>query len=286
MDFLYGYYPVLEALQAGRRKFYHLFLDNRIRKTSKEAEFLSLAKNKKIPVSYLQKDALEKLCQSSHNQHVVLKAGALSLFSFDELIKKRRKKLWVGLNRLQNPQNIGAILRSCAYFSVGAVFLSKHQTCELSASVSKSSAGAMENIYFGVPTNFNALIEKLKKENFWIIGASLAGKNFMEQEVPENCFLILGNEKEGIQKLVQKKCDFLMEDWGKWYKFLECFCILRHTNPSCLLSSTMKNKVLLINGPNLNLLGTRQTDILWRCDISRNSPRSASKIRKTFYRIS
>lgn len=215
MDYLYGYYPVLEAIKTGRRKTYQLFLDKKIKGTKREEEFCLLASEKNIPVKYLSQEALERLCSSSQNQQIVLKASSLPCFSLTELLKMRKKKnFWVGLHRLQNQQNVGSILRNCVYFNIFNVFTSSYQSCPLSAAVSKSSAGAMEKVNFGIPMNFNLLIEKLKKNNFWIIGTSLDGEDFSNQEIPDNCFLIFGNEKKGIQPLIQKKCDFLWKIEG------------------------------------------------------------------------
>ena len=217
--YLYGYYPVLAALEANKRKFYCLFLDNKLQHTKQEAEFLLLAKKRGVSIKYQSSDNLSKLCNQSQHQHLVLQAGSLPCMTLENLLKNKNKKnhkknLWVGLEHLHSPQNIGAILRTCLYFHIDHIFLTKQQTCSLSSAVSKSSAGAMEKLSFCRAMNFSMLIKRLKKENFWIVGTSLAGENFVKQDIPDNCFLIFGNEKKGIQPLVKKTCDFLWKIEG------------------------------------------------------------------------
>lgn len=215
VHYLYGYYPVLEAIKAGKRKFYCLFLDEKIKQTPKAQEFCQLAKQKNITIQYKSSLELEKICFHKQHQHLVLKAGELPYSPLQTLLDNRKKKnIWVGLDHLHDPQNVGAILRTCLYFQIENIFITKQQTCPLSNSVSKTSVGAMESLNFCSPMNFSLLIKKLKKENFWIVGAALDGDNFATQSLPDNCFLILGNEHKGIQPLLKKSCDFLWKIEG------------------------------------------------------------------------
>lgn len=211
-NYLYGIYPILEALQANRRKFYKLFVNL---KNNKENKILGFCQQNKIPIEYITEEKLVNMSQSEQHQNFVLHCSKLPLFSLNELLNtKKNKNLWVALSQLQNVQNIGAILRSCVYFGVDTVFLSKHQTAAISNTISKISAGAMERVKFCLVSNFNYLIDNLKKKNFWIVGTSLNGKIFTKQIVPDNCLLLLGNEKQGIKKLTEKKCDFLWKIEG------------------------------------------------------------------------
>lgn len=215
IDYLYGYYPVLEALQANKRKFYQLFLDKNNKNKSKKQEILDIAKQRNIPIQYKNNSELEALCKHSNHQHFVLKGGKIPYQSLDFFFqKKKEKNIWVGLDRVQDPQNMGAILRSCLYFQMSNIFLTKQQTCPLSSSVCKASVGAMEKLSFCTPMNFSLLIKRLKKEKFWIVGSSLDGQDFIQTELPDNFFLILGNENKGIQPLLQKSCDFLWKIQG------------------------------------------------------------------------
>ena len=215
IHYLYGYYPIIEALQAGKRKFHQLFLEKTTKIIGKQEDILELASQKNIPIHYKTSLELEKFCGHSNHQHCVLKSGEIVYQSLDMLLEKKKKKnIWVGLDRVQDPQNLGAILRTCLYFQIDNIFLTKQQTCPLSTSVSRASTGAMEKLIFCSPMNFTLLIKRLKKENFWVAGASLDGQDFTKHKPPENCFLILGNENKGIQPLLQKYCDFLWKIQG------------------------------------------------------------------------
>ena len=201
-EYLYGIHPVLESLKANRRKFYQLCLGQKIKNSAKADEFIQLLETPKISYKYLPEEALTSLCGKTHHQQFVLECGSLPKFSLEEflaLIKqqdKAQKNTWVALDHLQDTQNIGSILRSCLYFGVKKIFLTRHRSPNLSPIISKISAGAMERIDFCIVNNLNSLIERLKQENFWIMGTSLQGENFSTCEVPQNCLLILGNEQK------------------------------------------------------------------------------------------
>ena len=223
-EYLYGLHPVLESLKANRRKFYKLYLGQKIKDSTKANEFIQLLETQKIPHQFLNEDTLNSLCARTHHQQLVLECGAIPKFSLEEFLipirrqdkqqKKAKKNIWVALDHLQDTQNIGSILRSCLYFGVKNVFLTRHRSPNPSPNISKISAGAMERIDFCIVNNLNSLIERLKQEDFWIIGTSLQGEDFSTCEVPQNCLLILGNEQKGVQKLNQKKCDFLWKIKG------------------------------------------------------------------------
>ncbi len=240
-DYLYGLHPVLESLKANRRKFYTLYLGEKIKNSTKEKDVLNFLQNKKIPHQYLTDSALTSLCGREHHQQLVLECGTLPKFSLEELLApikqqnkplgktlntppdkkegekqeiQQKKNIWVALDHLQDTQNIGSILRSCLYFGVKNIFLNRHRSPSPSPTISKISSGAMERIDFCIVNNLNSLIEKLKQEGFWIVGTALQGKDFSHCEVPQNCLLILGNEQKGMQKLNQKKCDFLWKITG------------------------------------------------------------------------
>ena len=218
-DYLYGLHPVLESLKANRRKFYQLYLGQKIKNSTKEKEILNSLQSKKIPCQYLKDSELTSLCGKEHHQQLVLECGALPKFSLEEFLaqvkqRDQTRNIWLALDHLQDTQNIGSILRSCLYFGVKNIFLNRHRSPNPSPTISKISAGAMEKIDFCIVNNLNSLIEKLKQENFWIIGTSLQGKDFSHCELPQNCLLILGNEQKGMQKLNQKKCDFLWKIKG------------------------------------------------------------------------
>ena len=213
--YLYGYYPVLEALKANKRKFYALFLDEKIKNNSREKEFLSLAEKNKVAIEYKPNKELAQIAKTKSPQNVVLKSGAIVFTPLEVLLKeKKEKNLWVGLSQIQDPQNVGAILRTCLYFQIKNIFLTSLQSCPLSATVSKTSAGAMEQLNFCIPMNFSLLVRRLKKEKFWVVGTSLKGNSFQEQPLIENCFLIFGNEQKGLPVLLEKSCDFLWKIEG------------------------------------------------------------------------
>jgi 23S rRNA (guanosine2251-2'-O)-methyltransferase len=211
-ELLYGINPVLEALRGNRRAF-ELFVagsgtDKRMEK------LLKLAADKGIPVRTREKIDIARLCGSDHHQNVALKVEAFAYADLADVLSRCRESgengLLLVLDGVQDPHNLGALIRSAACAGAHGVIIPKDRAARITPAVEKASAGAVETIPVAQVVNIAQTLEELKKDGFWIYGAvDAATASVYEQDFTGNTVLVIGSEGEGIRPLVRKKCDMV-----------------------------------------------------------------------------
>jgi 23S rRNA (guanosine2251-2'-O)-methyltransferase len=209
-DIIYGLNPAMEALR-GTRKAFELFIagtsaDKRLEK------LLKLAAEKGVPVRHREKADISKLCGNDHHQGVALRIEGYSYAELDAILDRCRDSgengLIIVLDGIQDPHNLGAIIRSAACAGAHGVIIPKDRAAGVTPTVEKASAGAVETIPVTQVTNIAQTLEELKKAGFWIYGASdNASALLYNQDLTGATVLVIGNEGEGIRPLVRKKCD-------------------------------------------------------------------------------
>ncbi|MRR05442.1 MAG: 23S rRNA (guanosine(2251)-2'-O)-methyltransferase RlmB [Deltaproteobacteria bacterium] len=209
-DIIYGLNPVVEALR-GTRKAFELFVagagtDKRLEK------LLKLAAEKSVPVRHREKADIFRLCGNDHHQGVALRIEGFSYAEIDEILDRCRTSgengLIIVLDSIQDPHNLGAIIRSAACAGAHGVIIPKDRAAGITPTVDKASAGAVETIPVAQVVNIAQTLDELKKAGFWIYGASdNASALLFEQNLTGATVLVIGNEGEGIRPLVRKKCD-------------------------------------------------------------------------------
>ncbi|MGA7826332.1 MAG: 23S rRNA (guanosine(2251)-2'-O)-methyltransferase RlmB [Geobacteraceae bacterium] len=209
-DIIYGLNPAMEALR-GTRKVFELFVagtsaDKRLEK------LLKLAAEKGVPVRYREKTDISRLCGSDHHQGVALRIEGFSYAEIDEIFERCSTSdgngLIIVLDGIQDPHNLGAIIRSAACAGAHGVIIPKDRAAGVTPTVEKASAGAVETIPVVQVVNIAQTLEELKKAGFWIYGASdNASALLYDQNLTGATALVIGNEGEGIRPLVRKKCD-------------------------------------------------------------------------------
>lgn len=210
-ELLFGINPVREALRGNRRAF-ELFVqatatDQRI------AKLASLAEEKGIPVRRRERADLERLANNSHHQGVVLLVAPFVYAELEEFLDNHgESELFVLLlDSIQDPQNLGALIRSAACAGVQAVIIPKDRACGVTPVVEKASAGAVETVSLIQVTNLVQAIERLKQANCWVFGlAGEAKQDIYQADYRGHLALVVGNEGEGIRPLVRKQCDLLL----------------------------------------------------------------------------
>jgi 23S rRNA (guanosine2251-2'-O)-methyltransferase len=116
------------------------------------------------------------------------------------------------LDEIQDPHNVGAILRTAECSGLNGVIITKHNSATITSTVTKVSAGATEHLKIRQVNNLSQTIDELKEKGFWIVGSSLENaKNYTEVDFKIPLALIVGNEEKGIRKLTASKCDFLVK---------------------------------------------------------------------------
>lgn len=212
-DILYGINPVREALR-GNRKAFELFIqtggtDQRI------AKLAALAEEKGIAVRRRERADLERLAGNPHHQGVVLKVAPFVYAELEDFLSKHQEtegSLFVlVLDGIQDPQNLGALIRSAACAGVQGVIIPKDRACGMTPVVEKASAGAVETVPVIQVTNLVQTLERLKQAGCWTFGlAGEAGKTVYDTDLKGNLVVVIGNEGEGIRPLVRKHCDGLL----------------------------------------------------------------------------
>ena len=176
-------------------------------------DILDLSKKKKIVVQSVHKNKLDGLTKERH-QGIVALVSAHEYMPFEELMQKiegRRANIIV-LDGLEDPHNLGSILRTCDASGFDGVIIPKRRSVQLTDTVAKTSTGAIEHIPVVRVTNVNQTIDQLKSAGFWVIGSDGSGEmDYREIKADTNTALVVGSEGQGISRKTLEKCDFVVK---------------------------------------------------------------------------
>lgn len=206
-----GRKPVLEALNSNSNisQVYILFGQ----KGSIIDAIIVAAKKRGIKVNQISLDKFKQLSLDKNNQGVIAIRAEQKFYSLDEIIsesKNRKFPVILILDSIQDPHNVGAILRTAECCGIKTIIITMHNSAPINETVIKTSAGAIEHLKICQAHNLANTIDELKKEGFWIIGSYLGNsKNYREIDYKIPLAFIVGNEEKGIRKLTADKCDFL-----------------------------------------------------------------------------
>ncbi|MEI6214819.1 MAG: 23S rRNA (guanosine(2251)-2'-O)-methyltransferase RlmB [Desulfuromonadales bacterium] len=212
-ELIFGVNPVKESLQ-GKRGAFNLYVqsnasDHRVEKV------IRLAENRGVPVHRREKADLTRMCASSHHQGIALEVEPFVYADFNDLLAESGQpesaNLLLVLDGIQDPHNLGALIRSAACAGAQAVVIPKDRACGVTAAAEKASAGAVETIPVVMVTNVAQALEELKRGGFWVYGLEgTSGTSLYDVTFSGNVVLVVGGEAEGIRPLVRKQCDVLM----------------------------------------------------------------------------
>jgi len=214
---IYGLIPVLEALRAGSKKLEQITIAEGA-KHERLRELLGLAKQARVPVHRVPRPALDRALPGVTHQGVIARTAAAGYRDADELLDELSSQvgsptppLILALDAIEDPRNLGAILRTAECAGVGGVFIPERRAVGLTATVTKTAAGALEYIPVARVTNLVQLIEQLKQRNIWVVGAaSDAASDYTEWDWTVPSALFLGGEGTGLHRLVRERCDTLV----------------------------------------------------------------------------
>ncbi|KAI9118934.1 hypothetical protein K1719_009609 [Acacia pycnantha] len=222
---IYGVGPVLAALSAGRREFYALYVqegldlssNNRKKKDKKGFErLLKIAEKIGLSVKELSKHDLNMVVDNRPHQGLVLDASPLEMVKIKELdpisIEEGRGCLWVALDEVTDPQNLGAIIRSAYYFGAFGIVLCAKNSAPLSGVVSKASAGSLELMELRYCKNMMQFLVSSSENGWRVLGGSVSSKAVSLDEIVPGppTILVLGSEGTGLRPLVEKSCTHLV----------------------------------------------------------------------------
>ncbi len=167
----------------------------------------SLLEKNKIRVEYLDKKGFSKFDKYSH-QGIILDIDDFSYTNYKEFLNIDDAKIVI-LDHLEDPHNMGAIVRTCEAAGIQGLIIPKDRSVDVNSTVMKTSAGALENFKIAKVTNLINVISELKENGFWIVGTALDGVDYRDIDYTGKIALVIGNEGNGISKSVLKECDYV-----------------------------------------------------------------------------
>ena len=209
-EYVYGLNPVRLALEANRRQFLQLVVSAEDAEVNPvKLKILELGKSRGLEPLLLPSFEIEKAFPDAKHQGALLAAAKLEIdfLADDQLL---HKPYLLALDQVQDPQNLGAIIRSAAYFGMHGLIFPKDRSCPINADVSRFSAGMLEVFDLYQVTNLAVSLDDLKQKGYWIVGTDIEGENLFSFDPPERYVLVLGNESKGIRRLVKEKSDFIV----------------------------------------------------------------------------
>jgi 23S rRNA (guanosine2251-2'-O)-methyltransferase len=208
-NIIYGRNSVLEAILSGKRTINKILL-SKTAHGSVISEIVRLAKEKGI---IIQNIPPEKLKIGTNSQGIAAEISAIEYLEIEKLIefsKRNANPLLVILDSIEDPHNLGAIIRNCAAFGVDGIIIPKRRAVAVNETVSKASAGAIEHINISRISNINQTIELLKENGFWIAGAEYGAESIVNMKLTFPLVIVIGGENSGLHQLTKKHCDFLI----------------------------------------------------------------------------
>ena len=209
---IYGLNPVLDSIDLYFDKIKKIYLS---KKTFNKFNKNQLKKIKNLPIIYISEGDFKNLTQSNNHQSIAAEIKIDSVNMLDDL-KKNIASLGsvLILDHVQDPQNIGAISRTCVFFGISNIILPNNRTASISPGSVKSSAGAIFSINFYQVPNLVNTIKILKENDYWIIGADLKGEDYQDSKfdkfIGDNVVFVIGSESKGLSSLIRSNCDILL----------------------------------------------------------------------------
>ncbi len=213
-DILLGRNAVREALKSGRSINRLLIADGS--HGGSMPEIFTLAKERHIIIQNVTNEKLEQICGGQRHQGIAAYASPVDYVELEDILniaKERNEDPFIILlDELEDPHNLGAILRTADAVGAHGILIPKHRSCPLSSVVAKTSAGAVEYVPVARIGNVSQTLEELKKQGLWVAGADMDGEQtYYEANMTGPLVLVIGNEGFGISRLTKNACDFMVK---------------------------------------------------------------------------
>jgi 23S rRNA (guanosine2251-2'-O)-methyltransferase len=208
MQLICGINPVLEALSARERHFDRLLVVKGLR-NRRVSEAIARASHLGIPLRFEPRETLDRMAGGVPHQGLIAVVSAKPLLTLDALLEQARSPaLFVVLDGIEDPRNLGAILRTAEAAGTDGVLVPERRSAGLSETVARASAGALEYVKVAHVGNVAQALEKLKAHGVWVVGFDAAGSERWDAvDLHRPVALVLGGEGRGIRRLVRERCD-------------------------------------------------------------------------------
>lgn len=209
-NIIVGRNPVTEALRSGREI-------DKLMVSSEEGsmkKILALAKERRIPVMKVEKSAIDRIAEGKAHQGVAAYVSAYAYAELDDIFRIAEERgedpFIIILDNLEDPHNLGAIMRTAECAGAHGIIIPKRRACGLTEVVAKASAGAIEYMPCVKVTNIAQAIEELKERGVWVAACDMGGQEYYKADLKGKLAVVIGSEGSGISRLVKEKCDFVV----------------------------------------------------------------------------
>ncbi len=211
MALLYGIHAVEEAVKADPGRIEKICVQ-RDQKNPRIQEIIDLCRASHIPVSFEERSWLDRKAEGQRHQGILCHLAESPTCSVEDILDQASSPgLMVVLDGIEDPHNVGAIIRSAEVTGADGVFIPQHRSAGLSATAVRASAGAASHMKVARVPNVSQLIELLKKNGYWVAGLDAgSGRPAWEADFTVPTALVLGNEGSGLHRLIKERCDFLV----------------------------------------------------------------------------
>ena len=212
-----------EGLVVGRNAVKELLSEGRdvekiyVQKGEREGSInmlIGLATERKIPLIELDRQKMDKMCGNLRHQGIIAMASEQNYSSVEEILAYAEERgeapFVVLLDGVEDPHNLGAIIRSAECMGAHGIIIPKRRAVGLTPTVSKASAGAIMHMRIAKVTNLSQTIDELKEKGLWFYAADMDGESIYESNLTGAVGIVLGSEGDGISRLVKEKCDFVI----------------------------------------------------------------------------
>lgn len=210
-DMITGRNAVLEALKSDReieKLIVAKGAEGSIRKIT------GMAKDKKIPIQYREKAALDRIAGRNSHQGVIAQVSEYTYCTLDDILRRaeeRREDPFIMiLDGLEDPHNLGAVMRTAECCGAHGIVIPKRRSAGITETVAKASAGAVEYMLCARVSNIGQAVDQLKERGVWVAACDMGGKAYTEQDLTGSLAVVIGSEGTGISRLVREKCDFVV----------------------------------------------------------------------------
>jgi len=214
MDNIVGRNPVMEALKSGR-EIDKIFIAKGTEGGSL-IKIIAKAKDRGIIIQYVERQKLNEMSESDVHQGIVATVAAYEYSDLEDILdtvkQKEKDPFILILDEIMDPHNLGSIMRTADAVGVDGIIIPKRRSVGLTATVAKSSAGAIEYVPVARVSNIAQTIDRIKEKGIWVAGADMSGaKDHYNSDFKGPLALVIGNEGQGISRLIKEKCDFLVK---------------------------------------------------------------------------
>lgn len=210
LDMIYGIHPVMEALRSKKRNVTQLYVSDSKAGHRAVEDIIRLAKRANVRIDRIDNKTLDRLTHNANHQGILAKIQPIQLMKLSTAIYDsdgKKDDLWLAVDEMTDPQNLGAIIRSAACLGFSTIILPNRRTVGITPAVYKVACGAIENVKIVEVANLSAALNDLKEEGFWIYGADMAGTPIHKVQYNSPAVLVIGSEGFGIREKTAENCD-------------------------------------------------------------------------------